>query len=146
MIHDLTAGTVSPAGDLGLRMDYVPGAEDRRALARGVWACAKLLLAAGAERVLVPTTPMRIFEAGADLDPRRALDLPDFTAVHPMGSVPRGEDRGVAAVGSDGRHHHLAGLWIADGSLFPTSIGGPPQLSIYALALRVGRALVAAPR
>jgi choline dehydrogenase-like flavoprotein len=32
-------------------------------------------------------------------------------------------------------------LFVADGSLFPTSIGGPPQLSIYALGLHVGRAI-----
>jgi choline dehydrogenase-like flavoprotein len=52
-----------------------------------------------------------------------------------------GDDPNVAAVDSHGRHHHVAGLWVADGSLFPTSIGGPPQLSIYALGLHVGRAL-----
>jgi hypothetical protein len=33
-------------------------------------------------------------------------------------------------------------LWIADGSLFPTSIGVPPQLSIYALGLHVARAKI----
>ncbi len=38
---------------------------------------------------------------------------------------------------------HLEGLWVADGSLFPTSIGVPPQLSIYALGLHVGRAIAA---
>ena len=32
-------------------------------------------------------------------------------------------------------------LFVADGSLFPSSIGGPPQLSIYALGLHVGRAI-----
>jgi choline dehydrogenase-like flavoprotein len=35
----------------------------------------------------------------------------------------------------------MQGLWIADGSLFPSSIGVPPQLSIYALGLHVGRAI-----
>jgi choline dehydrogenase-like flavoprotein len=65
----------------------------------------------------------------------------DVTAVHPMASVPMGDDPRVAAVNSEGKHHHLEGLWVADGSLFPTSIGGPPQLSIYALGLHVGRAI-----
>jgi choline dehydrogenase-like flavoprotein len=55
-----------------------------------------------------------------------------------------GDDPAVAAVDSEGRHHHLAGLWIADGSLFPTSIGVPPQLSIYAMGLHVGRAIARA--
>jgi choline dehydrogenase-like flavoprotein len=57
-----------------------------------------------------------------------------------MGSVPMGEVAS-AAVDSQGRHRAVRGLWIADGSLFPSSIGVPPQLSIYALGLHVGRAL-----
>jgi choline dehydrogenase-like flavoprotein len=41
----------------------------------------------------------------------------------------------------DGRHHLVDNLWVADGSLFPTSIGGPPQIPIYTFARRVARAL-----
>jgi hypothetical protein len=55
----------------------------------------------------------------------------DVVAVHPMASVPMGDDPQRAPVGSGGKHHHLQNLWVADGSLFPSSIGVPPQLSIY---------------
>ena len=71
---------------------------------------------------------------------KRALEL---TAVPPMGTVPMGDDPRLAAVDSAGRHHHMEGLWVSDASLFPGSIGVPPQLSVYALGLHVGRALVA---
>jgi choline dehydrogenase-like flavoprotein len=37
---------------------------------------------------------------------------------------------------TDGRHWTLRNLSIIDGSIFPTSIGANPQLSIYAFALR----------
>ena len=67
----------------------------------------------------------------------------ELTAVHPMGTVPMGDDPRLAAVDSAGRHHHMEGLWVSDASLFPGSIGVPPQLSVYALGLHVGRALVA---
>jgi choline dehydrogenase-like flavoprotein len=43
----------------------------------------------------------------------------------------------------DGRHHHLRNLHVMDGSLFPTSIGANPQLSIYALAARLASGLAA---
>jgi choline dehydrogenase-like flavoprotein len=33
----------------------------------------------------------------------------------------------------DGRHWQVAGLSVHDGSLFPTSLGVNPQLSIYGL-------------
>jgi choline dehydrogenase-like flavoprotein len=146
MLHDQTAGTVTPEGDRGLRIDYWPNPADRSELMLGLWACVSLMMAAGARRVIVPTNVPRIIERGQSFDDLKALPLTpgliDVTAVHPMASVPMGDDPAVAPVSSEGRHHHLAGLWVADGSLFPTSIGGPPQLSVYALGLHVGRALV----
>ncbi len=145
MLHDRTAGQVSPDGDLGLRIDYWPDAEDRRELAFGLEACARLMVAAGARRVVLGTDPPRVVSPAEAVDAARAVTIErgrvELTAVHPMGSVPMGADPKVAAVGPDGAHHHLGGLWIADGSLFPSSIGVPPQLSIYALGLHVGRAL-----
>ncbi len=146
MIHDGTSGRVRPHGDLGLTIEYWPDEADRRELLRGLWACARLLLAAGARRVILPGRPPRVFERGDSIDAILEMRLEpgamDVTAVHPMASVPMGDDPARAAVSSEGRHHHLQGLWIADGSLFPTSIGVPPQLSIYALGLHVGRAIV----
>ena len=148
MVHDHTRGRVRPAGELGLTIDYWPDAGDRRELAHGLHACAELLFAAGARRVFVPASPPRVYERGASIADLATLDLTpgltDISAVHPMASVPMGDDPATSAVDSEGRHHHLRGLWIADGSLFPTSIGVPPQLSIYALGLHVGRAIARA--
>jgi choline dehydrogenase-like flavoprotein len=148
MLHDFTPGRVRPRGDFGLSIDLWPDAQDRAELVHGMVACAQLLFAAGARRVHVPTFPLMSFRPSDSLAPLESFELRrgamDVTAVHPMGSVPMGDDPANAAVGSDGRHHHLDGLWIADGSLFPTSIGVPPQISIYAMGLHVGRAVVAA--
>lgn len=147
MIHDDTTGTVEPKGDLGLAIDYWPDASDRKELIHGLWASAKLLVAAGARRIILPTRPLQVLAASESMDAILDMDLEpgkiDVTAVHPMASVPMGDDPRVAAVDSGGKHHHLRGLWVADGSLFPTSVGVPPQLSIYAMGLHVGRALVA---
>ena len=57
-------------------------------------------------------------------------------SAHVMGGCAMGEDRRTAVVDSAGRHHQLENLWILDGSVFPTSIGANPQVSIMALALR----------
>jgi choline dehydrogenase-like flavoprotein len=144
MIHDRTAGRVRPDGDLRLSIEYWPDEADRRELVLGLSACARLLFAAGARRVFVPGHPPRVYERGASLADLDSLELTpgsmDVTAVHPMGSVPMGEVPS-AAVDSEGRHREVRGLWIADGSLFPSSIGVPPQLSIYALGMHVGRAI-----
>jgi choline dehydrogenase-like flavoprotein len=48
-----------------------------------------------------------------------------------------GEDPQHAVTDSLGRHHQLTNLSIHDGSLFPTSIGANPQLSIYGLTAKL---------
>lgn len=141
MLHDRSKGRVRPRGDRGLHIDYTLDAADRDELRFGLLASARILFAAGAKRVFIPGAPAVEL---AHPDDATVPDEPTMTAVHPMGSVPMGDDPTVAAVGSDGRHHHLQNLWIADGSLFPTSIGGPPQLSIYAMGLHVGRRIIEA--
>ncbi|MDF1562177.1 MAG: GMC family oxidoreductase [Deltaproteobacteria bacterium] len=148
MLHDRSEGRVAPEGDLGLTIRYRPGREDRRELALGQWACARLLLAAGARRVLVPESPARSFETPEAIEVLRQGEPPEhfpgLTAVHPMSTVAMDDDPTRGPVDSRGKHHGLEGLWVADGSLFPTSVGVPPQLSIYAMGLHVGRHLVAA--
>ncbi len=142
MIHDRSCGSVRPLGDLGLRIHYTPDAEDAAELRRGLAAAARLLFAAGATRVIVPAGQAIELKNPAEIEARLAIDA-ELSAVHPMGSVPMGTDPKKAAVGPDGKHHHLDGLWVADASVFPTSIGVPPQLSVYAFGLHAGRAIAA---
>ena len=148
MLHDETKGKVQPRGDLGVKIDYWPTQTDRRELAFGLWACTKLLFAAGAQRVIIPNDPLITINKGMDFSRLKDLEIKrgamDITAVHPMSSVPMGDDPQQAAVSSKGKHHHSDGVWVADASLFPTSIGVPPQLSTYAIGLHVGRAIVEA--
>ncbi|MEP7181696.1 MAG: GMC family oxidoreductase [Betaproteobacteria bacterium] len=69
-------------------------------------------------------------------------------SAHVMGGSPLGPDPKRAAVDAAGRYHHLANLYVMDGSLFPTSIGANPQLSIYGIVARLadGLARTLAPR
>jgi choline dehydrogenase-like flavoprotein len=52
-----------------------------------------------------------------------------------------GPDPRHAAADTAGRYHHLANLYVLDGSLFPTSIGANPQLSIYGIVARLAEGL-----
>lgn len=58
-----------------------------------------------------------------------------FTA-HQMGGCGMGADPKNSVVNGFGEHHQVANLSIHDASIFPTSIGANPQLSVYALAAR----------
>jgi choline dehydrogenase-like flavoprotein len=48
-----------------------------------------------------------------------------------------GADPDDSVVDADGRSWQMRNLWICDGSLFPTSGGVNPSLTIQALALRI---------
>ena len=63
-------------------------------------------------------------------------------SAHVMGGCAMGEDPRHAVTDSAGRHHQLENLSIHDGSLFPTSIGANPQLSIYGLAAKLSSQLI----
>jgi choline dehydrogenase-like flavoprotein len=115
---------------------YALDGGDQRALVRGMTACAEILFAAGAQKVVVPYAEPLTLSSASELGRiagrgYRPLD-PLLTAVHPMGTLALGR-----VVDERGRWRGADGLWVADGSLFPTSLGGPPQLSIYAAGHKV---------
>lgn len=146
LVHDESAGRVRLSGDR-IRIDYEPDAGDRAQLALGLREAARLLLAAGAEKVVVPyeadpltlTDPGQLAQVDARGVPAGSIGL---TAVHPMGTLRMGDDPTRAVVDSRGEHHAVPGLFVADGSLFPTSLGVPPQLSIYTFARQVAPRVV----
>jgi len=150
MVHDETSGEVLAGDDGRPVVRYVMTESDRAQLGKGLAACARLLLAAGAQEVTIPAIPSRRVTRVAELD---ALDFSfvrphgvPLTAVHPMGTMRLGDDPRRSVVSSTGEHHQLRGLFVADGSLFPTSLGGPPQISIYAFALHLAPHMIARAR
>lgn len=62
-------------------------------------------------------------------------------SAHVMGGSAMGDDPKTSVTDCDGKFHHLDGLYVMDGSLFPTSIGANPQLSIYGLVHKLSSAL-----
>ncbi len=65
-----------------------------------------------------------------------------FTA-HLMGGCAMSENEKKGVCDSQGRHHQIENMSIFDGSLFPTSIGANPQLSIYGLVSQLATDLSA---
>jgi choline dehydrogenase-like flavoprotein len=62
----------------------------------------------------------------------------DDDTSHLMGGCRMGDDPGDSVVNKDGRSWSIPNLWVCDGSLFPTSGGVNPSLTIQALACRMG--------
>jgi choline dehydrogenase-like flavoprotein len=66
-----------------------------------------------------------------------------LVSAHVMGGCALGADPRNSVVDPQGRYHHAANLHVLDGSLFPTSIGANPQLSIYAIVAKLASGLAA---
>ena len=72
--------------------------------------------------------------------PLKELRAKILTA-HLMGGAPLGSDAKSSVVNNEQQHHQLEGLSIIDGSVFPTSLGVNPQLTIYAMSAKAATAL-----
>lgn len=72
--------------------------------------------------------------------PYKAL-LARVVSAHVMGGCAMSDDARLGVTDGHGRYRGLANLSVHDGSLFPTSLGANPQLSIYALAARLASSL-----
>jgi choline dehydrogenase-like flavoprotein len=90
-----------------------------------------------------PYTSLKEAREAIEALPMRALAARVVSA-HVMGGCPMGPDPRRAVVDEDGRHHHLSNVSVHDAAVFPTSLGGSPQLSIHAIAARSSAALARA--
>jgi choline dehydrogenase-like flavoprotein len=73
-------------------------------------------------------------------DPAAALG-PTPVSRHVMGTTRMGDDPRTSVVDRWGRCHDLDNVWITDSSVFPTSTGYGPTLTLVALAIRAMRRL-----
>lgn len=127
---------------------YQPTKEDVSKFRRGLRVMGEMMLAAGAEEV---SPGVRGFDervsSVADLErleregPTRASA---YTAAitHMFGTCRMGSDPQASVVGPDFRHHAVEDLYVADSSVFPTSLGVNPQIPIMAMATLCARRIL----
>jgi gluconate 2-dehydrogenase alpha chain len=110
------------------RIIYGPGPSEIAAQAFYMPWMVKLLKAAGAHvAIAVPQLASSRYPIAQDQVP---------ATEHVMGGMPMGADARTSVTDDHGRHHHLDNLFVADGSVFPTSGGHNPTLTIMATTLR----------
>jgi choline dehydrogenase-like flavoprotein len=131
-------GVVGLRPDGAPKIDYPLGERHAECFREAMKTLARLHLANGALRVSslhMPAVQLRSEKDLAALDeapfgPNRCAV---FTA-HQMGGCRMGADPARSVVRPDLRHHSIDNLWIADGSVFPTSLGVNPMESIYGVS------------
>jgi choline dehydrogenase-like flavoprotein len=157
-------GRITSTRNGSLRIDYRLDPRGVATLRHALVSMARLARAAGAAEIVGLGLPAAVFgrygfPAGGEAaafaafeDRLRAFDFrPNRAALfsaHQMGTARMGGEAGAHAVDPDGhvrdsRGRAIGGLYVADGSLFPTAIGIDPMLTIMALARRVARTVAA---
>jgi choline dehydrogenase-like flavoprotein len=113
---------------------------------RAFLSMAELQFAAGAQRVRLAHDSAEPYAnwAQAKLAIARLPMKPLLTRVasaHVMGGCGMAGQESKGVVRPDGRHWQVENLSVHDGSIFPTSIGANPQLSIYGLVNKLATKL-----
>jgi choline dehydrogenase-like flavoprotein len=145
MVSDTARGSVRSVGRrMVVRYDLHP--DDAERFRRGFELLARIFFAAGAHEVVVPLDGVPTLRDG-DLEPLRgARVLPRHVsamAFHPLGTARAGADPATSVVDADLQVRGAPGVYVADGSVVPSSLGVNPQITIMALAARLARRLSA---
>jgi choline dehydrogenase-like flavoprotein len=113
---------------------------------KGIDIVSRIYFAAGARKILSPVHGMDELTSVDDLEKLhrakvRAADL-ELSAFHPMGTCRMGDLAKNSVVNSHLETHDIKGLFVADASVFPSSLGVNPQMTIMAFSLFAANYLV----
>ena len=129
------------------RIRYRLGSADARHLKAAIVAAARIQLASGARAVHTLHARPVVVRSESDLALIEARPVgPNEVALfsaHVNGTCRLGTDANSSGADPNGERHGAPGVFIADGSLLPTSLGVNPQETIMALATIVAERIAA---
>jgi len=140
MVSDTSSGRVSVGPDGEPMMTYSFNQKDADTLKKALLIASRILFSAGAKQVL--TTTACFPEINSPIEVEKFQDLKvhpsQFTtmAFHPMGTCRMGANKKKSVVDLNLECWEMKNLFIADASVFPTSLGVNPQETIWAFATR----------
>jgi len=142
-LSDRSAGRVGLGAEGAIRASYKLTREDADRLAFGIARAAEVHFAAGASEVYPNIPRVGTLKpgnlAGFEATRFKPQEL-RLEAFHPMGTARIGAP-GEGACAADGSLHGTEALYVADASLFPTSVGVNPMMTIIAFAKQVSRGI-----
>jgi len=156
LTRDSTSGRIRLRREGRAAIEYRPGPRELSHLKSGIEAAVRAHVAAGAEEVITlhsrPHTldVRRVTTAAIDDFCHRISTSPldrnwsTLFSAHQMGTCRIGADAQNAVCDERGAVRGIAGLYVADASLFPASSGVNPMVTIMALAKIVGESIGAA--
>lgn len=145
--EEAAGGQVKLRGDGSPELDYPLTDFVMAGARRALLAMMEIQFAAGARQVLPmheSARPSNNWTEGRQAVAALAMQplLTKVVSAHVMGGCGLAGTEALGVTRPDGVHWQLDNLSIHDGSIFPTSIGANPQLSIYGIVNRLAQGLV----
>jgi len=146
-VHDRSLGRISADSRGQAVIEYRLDEEDKHDVMAAMRRGSEILFAAGAKSVVLPYNDLVEIHHRPDvkvIEQRGILaNDPLFLSFHPQGTLPMGRAPKSSIVDAFGAAHETKGLYVADASVFPTSVAVPPQISVMALATRTAQHILA---
>jgi choline dehydrogenase-like flavoprotein len=141
---DRSSGRVGLGAEGSLRASYRLRSEDADRLAFGIARAAEVHFAAGATEVYPNIARVGVLKPGNLAKFEATSFKPSelrLEAFHPMGTARISADERDGVCNIEGAVNGTDDLYVADASLFPTSVGVNPMMTIIAFAKQVARGL-----
>lgn len=139
LIRDDNSGRVSltPTGRASLR--YKLSKKDLKTISHGIEVLAKMWFKMNAKKVIVSHRKKTILHSESEIPEllEKILNDPDnllLGSAHPQSGNRIGPSPASSVVDSDCRVHGFENLFVCDASVFPTSLGVNPQITVMVVA------------
>ncbi|MAD60795.1 MAG: hypothetical protein CMH49_04655 [Myxococcales bacterium] len=145
LVDDSRSGRVK-AGPFGIDLiQYDISDYDQERFIRGVQRLAQIYFAAGARKVYTPFAEIPTLDHPEQIQ-RLADALPkvehtEYFTAHLMGTCRMSATRSAGVVKPTGESWDIQGLYVADASVMPGTIGVNPQVTIMVLARLIGESI-----
>jgi choline dehydrogenase-like flavoprotein len=145
MVHDDGGGQVRRWLSREPLITYRITDRDRSRVFRGIHILAQMAFAAGAKKVMLPIFGAPVMSHPSEVEflvdrPPKASRV-ECMAFHPLGSAKMSSSAEGGVVKPTGEAWAIENLFVADGSVLPTSIGVNSQLPVMSVAMAIARGL-----
>jgi choline dehydrogenase-like flavoprotein len=149
MIGDVSRGSVRPhATESRSALRYEMTEEDRRVILKGLEVMSRIYFAAGAVEVHLGFARYGPVATMAEVEKLCRAGVPSdemsLYASHPMSSAHMHADPSKGVVKPTGESHDIRNLYLSDASVFPTSLGVNPQITVMSVSTLISRGAVKA--
>ncbi len=147
MIHDSTEGRVykwRPFNQIVAK--YNLRKVDMEKFKKAIAYTSRIFFAGGAEKVFTGISTMPIINSIEEIDTFLKTKIKpihmEILAFHPLGTCRMAREEKDGVVNREGETFKMKNLYVADGSIVPTSLGVNPQVTIMSLATKISDGII----